>query len=77
MAQQKLLAYQVYLLHCWEETGTAATTGLWRFSLENPVSGQRREFANLRELVIALNTELNESRYRRLSHTHSRAVPTD
>lgn len=33
-------------------------TGLWRFSLEDPATGQRRDFANLREVVVALNNEL-------------------
>jgi hypothetical protein len=33
---------------------------LWRFSLEDPRTGQRRGFANLTELFIALHDNLIE-----------------
>lgn len=75
MSQQQLLPQQTYLLRYWEETRTAAPTSLWRFSLEDPASGQRREFATLRELVIALHTELVERRYLRQAAARRRAVP--
>jgi hypothetical protein len=58
MIQSKPSIRLSYLLHCWEERKMMTRVGLWRFSLEDPVTGQRRDFANLREVVIALNNEL-------------------
>jgi len=59
MIQRQPLRYQSYLLRCWEERDADLT--LWRFSLEDPRTGQRRGFANLTELVIALHMELFEN----------------
>lgn len=50
--------YCSYLLRCWTETDSQGEISLWRFSLENPRTGQRRGFANLTALVIALQDEL-------------------
>jgi hypothetical protein len=50
--------YCSYLLRCWVETGVKGEISLWRFSLEDPRTGQRRGFANLTELVIALQDDL-------------------
>ncbi len=33
---------------------------VWRFSLQNPRTNQRRGFANLESLLIALQTELDD-----------------
>ena len=51
--------YRSYLLTFWEERGRdRKPTELWRFSLEDPHTGQRHGFANLRELVAALEREI-------------------
>jgi hypothetical protein len=50
--------YQAWLLRCWHEPGAAGPGGGWRFSLEDPHSGQRRGFASLERLVAALAHEL-------------------
>lgn len=60
MTQPNQPYYRCYLLRCWAETGAGGEVVLWRFSLEDPHSGQRRGFANLTELVIALHSELFE-----------------
>jgi len=51
--------YRSYLLSFWEERSQDPDTpAVWRFSLEDPHTGQRRGFANLRELVAALEREI-------------------
>ena len=58
MTQPNRPHYCSYLLRCWAETDTQGEISLWRFSLEDPHTGRRRGFANLVELVIALQDEL-------------------
>lgn len=58
MIQAQPLRYQSYLLRCWEEADASSALTIWRFSLEDPRTGQRRGFANLTTLVIALQDEL-------------------
>jgi hypothetical protein len=53
--------YRSYLLRCWTESNPNPDTALWRFSLEDTRTGQRRGFADLNQLVTALQTELNWS----------------
>ena len=51
--------YRSYLLSFWEERSQDPDTpAVRRFSLEDPHTGQRRGFANLRELVAALEREI-------------------
>ncbi len=50
--------YRSYLLRCWEECEAVSGMRLWRFSLEDARSGQRRGFASLSELAAALEGEL-------------------
>ena len=52
--------YHTYLLRCWQEQSTQdhETVNTWRFSLEDPQTGQRRGFANLETLLNALLGEL-------------------
>ena len=51
--------YRSYLLTFWEERGRdPKVPQVWRFGLEDPHTGQRRGFANLRELVAALEREI-------------------
>ena len=61
MNHPKRLRYQAFLLRCWEEADETADLTIWRFSLQDPRTGQRRGFTNLTELVIALQEELFET----------------
>lgn len=58
MTQPKRPRYCSYLLRCWAEAEANSELTIWRFSLEDPRTGQRRGFANLTALVIALQDEL-------------------
>lgn len=58
MNQPNQPCYHCYLLRCWAETDANGEVILWRFSLQDPHTGQRRGFASLTELVIALQDEL-------------------
>jgi hypothetical protein len=52
--------YRAYLLRFWEEgRGHPDLPGAWRFSLEDPRSGQRQGFASLEALVGFLRQEMN------------------
>ena len=46
--------YHAYLLPFWEERGEGSTPAAWRFSLEDPQSGQRHGFADLPTLTAWL-----------------------
>ena len=51
--------YCSWLLRCWELRGSGGAGGAgWRFSLEDPHSGERRAFAGLDALVAFLRAEL-------------------
>jgi hypothetical protein len=50
--------YQSYLLRLWFEDLNG--DGVWRISLENPFSGERRGFANLKDLHEYLNEKMQE-----------------
>jgi hypothetical protein len=52
--------YRSYLLRCWEERAETGSDKVWRFSLEDTRTGQRRGFASLNELLAALETDLAE-----------------
>ncbi len=60
MSHPKQRRYRSYLFRCWAETDASGDVILWRFSWQDLDSGQRRGFANLTELVIALQDELIE-----------------
>ncbi len=49
--------YQVFVLRCWEERGEAPPSAVWRFSLEDPGTQQRRGFAHLEALVTFLTSQ--------------------
>ena len=54
--------YRAYLLRFWEETTSQPDPpSTWRFSLEDPHTGQRRGFANLEALVTFLKTQLDSA----------------
>jgi hypothetical protein len=51
--------YRSYVLTFWEERSRDPDTPVvWRFSLQDPRTGQRRGFASLEEMVDFLRTEL-------------------
>lgn len=51
--------YRAWLLRCWEEPGhREGEAAVWRFSLEDPYTGQRMAFANLNLLMEFLRTGL-------------------
>ena len=51
--------YCSYLLRCWQERSLRqSTAAVWRFSLEDPHTGQRRCFATFEALVAFLRQEL-------------------
>ena len=51
--------YRSYLLTLWEERGRDPDAPvIWRFSLEDPQTDQRRGFASLEEMVVFLRAEL-------------------
>ena len=52
--------YRSYLLTFWvERSQDPKTPKVWRFSLEDPHTGQRRGFASLEALVAALQQEMS------------------
>jgi hypothetical protein len=50
--------YCAYLLRCWQEQSLSLAA--WRFSLEDPHSGERRAFATFEALVAFLEKELSD-----------------
>ena len=54
--------YRSYLLTFWEERSQdSKTRKVWRFSLEDPRTGQRLGFADLEALVIFMRMELERA----------------
>jgi hypothetical protein len=52
--------YEIYVLRCWQERSSDddETVKVWRFSLEDPHTGQRQGFAGLEALLVALQADL-------------------
>jgi hypothetical protein len=51
--------YRSYLLTFWEERGREPDLpAVWRFSLSDPHTGQRRAFATLGALIATLEREM-------------------
>ncbi len=57
---EKPSRYRSYVLRCWQvHTGHAGReTGVWRFSLQDPRTNDRRGFATLEALLVSLQAEL-------------------
>jgi hypothetical protein len=49
--ESRATAYQVYVMRIWQEQ---TTPPVWRFTLEDPTTGQRRGFSCLSELTAYL-----------------------
>ncbi len=55
--------YRAYLLRCWAEHGQDAITSLtWRYSLEDPHTGERRGFPTLAAMVAFLEVAMAPGR---------------
>jgi hypothetical protein len=51
--------YRAYLLRFWEERGQLpAELATWRFSLEDPHTGQRTGFGDLASLIAFLRLQM-------------------
>ena len=56
-------SYRVYVLRSWREgCPSSGTPSVWRFSLEDPTTRQRRGFADLESLMSFLAAETDRSR---------------
>ena len=53
----KPVQYQAYLLRFWAEPEPNDSLPVWRFSLEDPHTGQRQGFADLQELMAFLEAK--------------------
>jgi hypothetical protein len=68
MKSQKFLAersrYRSYVVRCWQESSVHAgrETTVWRFSLQDPGTDQRRGFATLEALMGMLQAELADDK---------------
>ena len=62
-ASEEQSAYRVYVLRSWREGGSYSDApAVWRFSLEDPTTRQRRGFADLAALMSFLAAETETSR---------------
>ena len=50
--------YGAYLLRFWGEQGDTEQPIAWRFSLENPHSGERQGFGSLKAVIEFLEMEV-------------------
>ena len=55
------MGYRSFLLRLWRVDTKEKLA--WRFSLENSVTGERKEFANLGELLVFLLDEVSDRQY--------------
>jgi hypothetical protein len=58
------LRYRSYVVRCWQESSIHAGRGMrvWRFSLQDPGTGERRGFASLEALMGMLQAELADDK---------------
>jgi hypothetical protein len=61
---KKPCRYIFYILRCWQESSVhfGRETKVWRFSLQNPRTNQRRGFATLEALLVSLQEELMDEK---------------
>jgi hypothetical protein len=58
---QESIPYRSYILRLWQEAGAPSQEGgVWRFSLEDPNTHQRRGFACLELLTAFLQNETRD-----------------
>jgi hypothetical protein len=60
---EKTPHYQSYIVRCWQEHSVHAGREIkvWRYSLQNPHTQQRRGFATLEALLVSLQAELDKA----------------
>ena len=60
---QKKTRYLSYVVRCWQEHSVHAGREMlvWRFSLQDSRTDQRRGFATLEALLVSLQAELGDS----------------
>ena len=60
----KQARYLSYIVRCWQEPSVhgGRETRVWRFSLQDPRTDQRRGFATLEALLVSLQKELADER---------------
>lgn len=63
-------SYQVFLLRCWEERGECSDPTRWRFSVQDPGTGQRRGFASLEGLIAFLTNQFGARGMKRGENTN-------
>ncbi|MBU1660363.1 MAG: hypothetical protein KKD28_02690, partial [Chloroflexi bacterium] len=62
------LRYHAYILRLWQERpATSDQSSVWRFSLEDTRTRQRRGFADLDKMLAFLQTQVCESTNQRIS----------
>ncbi len=58
-----LLRYQVFLLRQWQEQdASGGQPAVWRFMLENPMTGARRGFGSIQDLAAFLEEQVATKR---------------
>ena len=62
---KKISRYLSYIVRCWQEPSVHAgrETNVWRFSLQNPQTNQRRGFATFEALLTSLQAELDDDKF--------------
>jgi hypothetical protein len=56
-----LAHYKVYVIRCWQEQNSSASTTISRFTLELPGSGQRFGFTSSKALIDEVGRRLAEN----------------
>lgn len=68
----QVFVYRSFLLRCWQGRGRyTGSQGSWRYSLEDPVTGQKRGFTDLQALLAFIELELDRERQIKLSGTNA------
>lgn len=73
--ESKSLRYSSYLLRLWQEQGEQATT--WRFSLDDPRTGERIGFAGLAHVIDFLRMQMEAQLESAPQHANERASQAD
>lgn len=55
---------KAFWLKCWRSAAAGDAVDVWRFSLEDPRTGQRVGFASLEEMVAHVKSTLREKNVR-------------
>ncbi len=70
------MRYCAYLLRCWtEHSGQADHHVVWRFSIEDPHTGERQGFATFEQLLVFLRQEMDGAPPAMVHGTDHMSVP--